>query len=357
MLPILLVVSGAGALVWFSARGQQPSSPGLPTAGPASRALRIGVLYWSETIEGQRAMRRGVEAEARALAPDGGLELVPLVAGDGPEGQRRQLEQMRQLLALGVDGILVQPTDTLVLGPALREANDAGVPVVAYDQYIEGGALTAFVTSDNRQAGRLGGEYVAHRRPGDAPLKLVVVEYPQVSSTVERLDGFFEALRERGRAFTLLKTYEAVEPVAGAKVGAKVLAAFPQPGSIDVIFSVNDGAGLSVVDALADAGRTEILVATVDGDPRSVENIRAGRLTGIDAAQFCGPLGATALRTLVRVLRGEDVPRLQLVPTFPITKETLDRYPGWDGPLPAAFPLPWPGRTDTWAPTLQERSR
>lgn len=347
VMALAMVAVGLGA--WFALR--PASAPARSPVDAPRPQRRIGVLYWSNTIAGQLAMRRGVEAEAkRLLAAGAKFELLPFVAGDGPDGQARQVEQMRALIEQRVDGILVQPTDNVVLGPTLRLANEAKIPVVAWDQYVEGGELAAFVTSDNRQAGRFDGEYIASRFGTERPIRLVLVEYPQVSSTVERLDAFLAALTASGRRYTILRTYEAVEPVGGAAVGQQLLRDFPERGSIDVVFTVNDGGGLAVVEALAAAGRTEIQVASIDGDPRSVENIRQGRLTVVDAAQFCGPLGEAALRTLWDVLEGRAVPRLQLVPTFPVTRETLARYPGWDGPLPEAFDLPWPGATPSWSP-------
>jgi ribose transport system substrate-binding protein len=322
--------------------------------GAAPEPFRIGVLYWSMNIPGQVAMRKGLEAEAErinaAAAERGerGVKLLPEVAGDGSSGVVRQIAQMRTMVAGRPDVIIVQPTDNAALAEPLKAANAARIPVVAYDQYISGGQLAAYVTSDNRQAGYLDGEYLAAQFPGPAPLRLVLVEYPLVSSTVERLNGFLDALRDHGRAFKILKTYEAVEPVSGAKAGAAILRDFPARHSIDAIFTVNDGGGLAVVDALAKAGRDEIAVASVDGDPKSVENIRARRLTRIDSAQFCGPLGAEAMKAAYAVARRQTVARQILVPVFPVTAETLDRYPGWLGPIPAPFRKPWAASQPMW---------
>lgn len=174
---------------------------------------------------------------------------------------------------------------------------------------------------------------------------------------VERLNGFLDALRDQGKPFKILKTYQAVEPVAGRRVGLEILRDFPARKSIDAIFMVNDGGGLSVVDVLANAGRNEIAVASVDGDPQSVENIRTQRLTRIDSAQFCGPLGATAIRTAYAVARGQKVASQILVPVFPITAETLARYPGWLGPVPASFEKPWPAKQRVWKGELTEVKR
>ena len=318
------------------------------------RPWRVGVLYWSTDIAGQVAMRQGLEQEVQRINQQAQaqgqprMELLVQVAGNGAQGVERQIGQMQHMVAQQLDAIIVQPTDNAALAAPLRAANQAGIPVVAYDQYIRGGKLAAYVTSDNRQAGYLGGEYLAAQFPAGHTLRLVLIEYPMVSSTVERLNGFLDALRDQGRKVQVLKTYRAVSPEEGRQAGAAIVRDFPNKGSVDVIFSVNDGGGLPVVEALYRSGRHEIAVATVDGDPASIDNLRHQRLTRINAAQFAGPMGALAASTTYALLRGEKVPAQQLVPTFPVTHETLARYPGWAGPIPADFDKPWPSKTPRW---------
>ena len=316
--------------------------------------VRIGVLYWSMTIPGQVAMRKGLEAEADRINQQASVselpevELLVRVAGDGQDGIERQIVQMYELIKLQPDAIIVQPTDNAALAEPLREANRLNIPVVAYDQYISGGNLAAFITSDNVQAGYLNGEYIASRFLNSQQIKLILVEYPHVSSTVERLNGFLDALRDHGQPYEILKTYKAVQPKEGHQAGLDILNDFPVPGSIDVIFTVNDGGGLSVVDVLANAERKEIIVASIDGDPASINNIKIDRLTHIDSAQFCGPLGGEAMKTGYSVATGQAVKKHILVPVFPITKETLQLYPGWLGPVPESFRKPWAANDAIW---------
>ena len=73
------------------------------------------------------------------------------MAGDGSEGIERQIGQMLALVKSRVDLIIVQPTDNAALTAPLRAANRAGIPVVAYDQYISGGELAAFVQAKQRE--------------------------------------------------------------------------------------------------------------------------------------------------------------------------------------------------------------
>lgn len=143
------------------------------TAGASATQFRVGVLYWSMNIPGQVAMRTGLENQcdrinaAARLNGDPTIHLETRVAGDGEPGIENQIRQMQELINDGVDLIIVQPTDNAALSSVLRQANSARIPVVAYDQYISGGQLAAYRTSDNYQAGYLDGEYIAsglHRK-------------------------------------------------------------------------------------------------------------------------------------------------------------------------------------------------
>ncbi|WP_323011543.1 substrate-binding domain-containing protein [Castellaniella sp.] len=183
------------------------------------------------------------------------------------------------------------------------------------------GQLASYITSNNYQAGYLGGEYLASLFTADTTLRLVLLEYPAVSSTVERLNGFFDGLKDRNRTYQIMNTYRAVTPKAGRAAGQKILQDFPEKNSINALFAVSDGGGLSVVKALADAGRHEIAVASVDGDPADIT---------------------------YAILQGKPVPQHITIPTFPITRHTLSAYPGWAGPIPPSFKKTWASSQPVW---------
>ena len=313
----------------------------------AKEEFLVGVLYWSKNIEGQVIMKKGLEQEAAKLNQNAKknskptIKLRTFIAGDGEKGIQNQIKQFYQLIKLKPDLIIVQPTDNAALKEPLLLANKKKIPVIAYDQYILGGKLLSFITSNNYQAGYLDGEYIASLFPKEKTIKLILVEYPNVSSTIDRVDGFFDALKNERQKFKLLKTYQAVEPVSGKKAGQKILRDFPRTGSVDVIFTINDGGGLALAKELLKAKRMEIKMATVDGDPESIKLLKAGKLIVIDSAQFCAELGRQSMAKAYDHLMGKKVPKKVLVPTFPITKGTLKRYPGWFGNIPPTFKKPW----------------
>jgi len=315
----------------------------------------IAVLYWSMDIPGQVVMRQGVEQAVNTINEKADknnlptIKLHPFVAGNGEKGIEKQIAQFKSVVEQNeMDLIIVQPTDNAALAKSLIKANQKNIPVIAYDQYISGGQLASFITSDNYQAGSLDGEYIASKFDSTDSIKLILVEYPYVSSTVDRVDGFIDALVENKQAYEIINTYQAVDPVSGAKAVKQMLVDFPEKNSIDVVFTVNDGGGLNVVKGLNKAGRNEIMVATIDGDPLSINNIIDNRLTVINSAQFCQPLGEEAVKTAYDILNGKAVKSHILIPVFPVTKETLSIYPSWHGPIPSTFEKPWSSKSPYW---------
>ena len=85
----------------------------------------------------------------------------------------------------------------------------------------------------------------------------------------------------------------------------------------------------------------------------SVENISNGRVTVIDSAQFCGPLGEEAMQAGYDILIGKKVPYHALVPVFPVTGETLAQYPGWCGPIPEKLEKSWKSLGAEWSGSLK----
>lgn len=325
-----------------------------------SSPFEIGLLFWSETILGQVAMKNGLEKQLEKInLSRKKLNYPPIkskvfIAGDGPLGTTNQINQMKKLLEDPPDLIIIQPTDSASLSKLVLKANQLKVPVITFDQYVQDAKQLSFITSNNYQAGYLNGEYIDSHFDDLYEIKLILVEYPQISSTVSRVNGLIQALEYGKQRYKIIKNYSAVDPDSGKIAAKQILKDFPSKNSIDVIFTVNDGGGLPIVKAFVDAKRTEVFFATVDGDPKSIENIKAGH-TKIDSAQFCSELGAESMRTAYRYLSGQKVSPQILVPVFPVTKETIHRYQGWGGAIPRAFIKPWKKKKDdNWLPRINE---
>lgn len=325
------------------------------------KTYTLGVLYWSSNIPGQVAMKTGLQRQfkqanqlAEVQAEQAFFKLIEKTAGDGSKGIENQIKQMQTMIDSNPDLIIVQPTDNAALVEGLILANQKSIPVIAYDQYILQGELVSYITSNNYQAGFLNGEVVADHFPDSQTINIVLVDYPYVSSTVERVDGFLDALRQLNQPYRLVGTYQAVEPKAGFRVGHQILSHFPEKGMVDLIFTVNDGGGESIYEIITKAGREEIKFATVDGDPEMIQYIRDGQNTIlVDSAQLCAALGQETAKIAIDFLKGKPVPKMVKLPVFPVTTETQHQYSGWLGDIPKSFVKPWPSSQTQWQGSIQ----
>jgi len=104
-----------------------------------------------------------------------------------------------------------------------------------------------------------------------------------------------------------------------------------------------------MVKELVSGNRTEIAVATIDGDPVAVQNINNGTLTVVDSAQFFWHLGSQAMLAGLKAMQGDpELPSTVLLPVFPITAETIDQFPGWINRIPSPFSKPWASTKANW---------
>jgi ribose transport system substrate-binding protein len=190
---------------------------------------------------------------AEAAAKKAGVELVVV---DAQNDANRQLASIENLIQKKVSVILVNPTDSAAVVPAIKAANKAGIPVITVDRGASGGEVTTHIASDNVAGGRMAGEYVAKLIGG----KGRVVELEGIPGT--------SAARDRGKGFNeVMKKYPGIEVVArqeagfdrakGLTVMENILQAQPK---IDAVFAHNDEMALGALKAIGASGRTGIRI-------------------------------------------------------------------------------------------------
>jgi ribose transport system substrate-binding protein len=175
---------------------------------PKSGKPQVGITLLTEAHVFYQDLKRGLQQAADSL----GLELH-IVAGEWDLA--RQTAQVDSFITQRMDAIVIAPVNSSGIASAVGAANRAGIPVFTADIAADGGTIVTHVASDNRQGGRLLGEYVARRLDGGG--NVVILDQPTVASVRDRVAGFREAL---GR-FPNIRVVAAPAVARGLRLEAK----------------------------------------------------------------------------------------------------------------------------------------
>jgi D-xylose transport system substrate-binding protein len=123
------------------------------------RPIRIGISFG--TLQQERWTREREMMEAYA-ADMGGIEILVQSADSDATLQNQQVEN---LITQGVDVLIIVPHDAEASAAGVREANDAGIPVIAYDRMINNANIDVYVSFDSVKVGELMAEYALQETP------------------------------------------------------------------------------------------------------------------------------------------------------------------------------------------------
>ncbi len=233
----------------------------------------------------------------------------------------RQIEQIREMMDMGVDVLIITPVDEVRLTETLEQAKKQGIFIVVLDTNVQNNALAdCTITSDNYQAGVLVGEYFLSRHEKS---RIVVMTHEATKSGQERVRGFVDTV-SRNPGMEIVREIECEGQLEIAM--PKLRQTIEEGVLFDSVFCLNDLAGVGAAAALDEQHMLgEVDLYGVDASPDSKALIAEG-LMGASAAQFPSEIGQEAAEVIYRLLRGESVEKNILVPVKLITKENVEQF-------------------------------
>lgn len=272
-----------------------PAEPAAPAAG--SDTLDIAVIVKAVTSDYWKAVGAGVE---QAMLADPTIKASFLGPNEETdiEGQIRIIESA---IASKVDAIAVAPSQADQVQPTLEKAVAAGIPVVLIDTDITGFTnKAAFVGTDNRLGGQLGGEFIVKAlQAGDEVAIIRGAAGDPVHN--QREEGAKTAMEAAGLTVVAVQPADS-DRAKGQTVAENLLTANP---NLKAIFATNDEMALGAANAAKAAGKSLIIVG-FDASPDALQAIQEGVLAG-SIAQFAGKIGELGTLTAAQVARGETV--------------------------------------------------
>ena len=295
----------------------------LPVAFAAAPALSQDKPTFALVQINQQAlffnqMNEGAQQKADEL----GVELVIFNANNDPAAQNSAIETYIQQ---GVDGLIAVAIDVNGIMPAVEQAAEAGIPVVAVDAILPDGPHKAQIGVDNEAAGADIGkafvDYVNADMGGSAKIGIVGA-----------LNSFIQNIRQKGFEDTV-KAAEGVEIVGvvdGRNIQDNALAAaenlITANPDLQAIYATGEPALLGAIAAVESQGKQDsVKVFGWDLTAQAIAGIDAGFVQAVVQQDPAG-MGAAAVDALKTLVDGGTVETTISVPITIVTKDNVEPY-------------------------------
>ncbi len=201
------------------------------------------------------------------------------ISADAQSSASKQLTDVESLIAQGANALIILAQDASAIGPAVENAVNEGIPVVAYDRLIENPAAF-YLTFDNKEVGRMQARAVLAAKPEGN------YAFIKGSSSDPNADFLFsgqvEVLKEAmdaGKIKTVGEAYtDGWLPANAQKNMEQILTT--NNNAVDAVVASNDGTAGGVVAALEAQGLAgSVPVSGQDGDHAALNRIALGTQT------------------------------------------------------------------------------
>lgn len=242
--------------------------------------IKVGLITKTETNPFFVKMKEGASKAVRNI----GGELFS-AAGSFDGDNAAQVTAIENMVAAGVQTILITPSDTKAIVPTIRKARQQGVMVIALDTPTDPQSATdALFATDNFKAGVLIGQY-AKAVMGNKPVKIATLDLaPGITVGQLRHDGFLQGFGiEKGDRRIVCSQDTRGDQTKGQTAMENCLTRDPE---INLVYTINEPAAFGAYTALKNAGRDkDVLIVSVDGGCEGVRGIVDGRI-GATSQQY-----------------------------------------------------------------------
>lgn len=322
--PAALLAVGA-LLVGCSGTGGSAASD---SGSGGTGTIRIGAMYLdSQGYYG--GVRAGVQQAADASGVD-----VKIIESTSSGDVAKESSFMSSLIASGVDAIIMSAVSSDGSVAAVKEAYDAGIPVICYNTCVNDDAtqkyVAAYILGDPVEFGRMLGEFAGNyfKDAGDDAPAMGVVNCEQYEVCQQRMQGFEAALTKVVPGATIAANQQGTEADEAISVAEQMLTAKPD---IAGMYGESGGATVGAFKSIENRGAQGTIVA-----------FGSDMTTDIATALKDG----TVLKAVVDI-SGIEVGKL----AFAAAKDAIAGTPPADKVIPAPIKLYTPADAQEWLDT------
>lgn len=257
------------AVVTACGAGDPSRNAGGSAQGHSSKQLTIGVSVYdmSSFITAGKA---GMESYAKA-------NNIKLAWNSANLDVSTQADQVQQLINAKVDAIVVVPVQANSLQPQVAAAKAAGIPIIPVNAELDNPDISGNVQPDDVKAGADEMQMMADKLGGKG--NIVVLEGPLgQSGQTNRQKGIDKVLKKYPGIKVLAKDTANWKRDEAVNKMKNWLSAYGK--GIDGVVSQNDDMGLGALQALKEAGRTDVPIVGIDGIQDGLNAVKSGQFIG-----------------------------------------------------------------------------
>ena len=249
-----------------------------------------------------------------------------IIVTDAQGDEAKQDSDVDDLIARGIDVLLLTPLSAEALTPAAERALDAGIPVITLDREVDV-EVTQHIGADNKLIGRTAAQFIAETLFGGEGGRIIEIQgVLGASATTDRHDDFVAWLEENAPNVEIVanQTGEYRREPAQAYMD-DMLQRFG-PGEFDVVYAHNDEMALGALQSLEAADRTDgVEVVGIDGQNEAIQAIADGRMAATFTYDNAGKEGCESASRLVA---GEEIEPLWVLETNQIDQTNAEEWIG-----------------------------
>src|SRR5438067_6566334 len=274
-----LLATALAAVLAVAACGKSSSSSS--SSGGSSGEVKLGLITKTDTNPFFVKMKEGAEKEAKAK----GATLMS-AAGKFDGDNASQVTAIENMVAAGVKGIMITPSDTKPIVPAIEKARAKKVLVIALDTPTDPqSAVDALFATNNFTAGQLIGQYAKATMAGKTAKIATLDLAPGITVGVLRHNGFLSGFGVSGITPDAKQQASAPQVVCSldtagdqAKGQTAMENCLQKSPDINLVYTINEPAAPGANTALKAAGKNDVMVVSVDGGCVGTKAVADGKI-------------------------------------------------------------------------------
>ncbi|GAB1483292.1 ABC transporter substrate-binding protein [Treponema sp.] len=274
-----------------------------------------GLILGFSQIGAESAWRTCNTRSVQEAAANSGIQLV---FTNAEQKQENQIKAIRSFIAYQVDVIAFVPIVADGWDNVLKEAQDAGIPVLITDRKIhtaDESLYAGFIGTDSLEEGRAGARFLISKfkKKMQANGKPRIIRILEISGTegssvaIGRAEGFREGLLDHPE-------FQITESISGdflKSKGYEIMRGFEKSEwQFDAVFSHNDGMTLGMIEAMHEKGMRpgkDVVIVTIDAEQAAIDALRRGE---VNCVIECNPKIGPAIMDLARKMAaGLPIPK------------------------------------------------